>query len=226
MLVVQNWQRIFFSKNSPQNVSIETKKCSLYNPAEKSLPDERIFSSQNPQRNWKLEQFFKKNFSSKCSYGHVDYTTDNPIEKNWQKAKIFLLSVRKRKEKFRIFSRKKNLSNRSCKHVESSFGNPASVFLTKSRKFFAQCQEVIKSLDRFSDIPIGKSSTECQQGLAQCANKTSQNHPMPTSKAVFTTLPKSFRQRFESFLLISGKDKNTYNFFKKPNSLQRFPVDT
>ena len=148
-----------------------------------------------------------------------------PHWKKLTKSKIFLLSVRKRKKKFKIFSRKKNLSNRSCKHVESSSGNHASVFLTKSRKFFAQCQEVIKNLDRFSDIPIGKSSTECRQGLAQCANKTSQNHPMPTSKAVFTPLPKSFRQKLEGFLLISGKDKNTYNFLEKPHSLQRFPVD-
>ena len=85
---------------------------------------------------------------------------------------------------------------------------------------------MIKNLDRFSDIPTGKSSTECRKGLAQCANKTSQNNPMPTSKAVFTTLPKSFRQKFESFLLISEKDKNTYSFFKNLNFLQWFPVDT
>ena len=84
---------------------------------------------------------------------------------------------------------------------------------------------MIKSLDRFSDIPNGKSSTERRKGLAHCAKKISQNHPMPTSKAVFTPLPKSFRQKLEGFLLISGKDKNTYNFLEKPNSLQRFPVD-
>ena len=226
MLVVRNWQRSFFSKNSPQNVSIETKKCSFFNPAEKSLPNERIFSYQSPQKNWKLECFYKKNFSSKGSYGHVEYTIDNPIEKNWQKTKIFSLSVRKRAKKFKTFFRKIYLSNCSCKHVESSSGSPASIFLTKSRKFFAQCQEMIKNLNRFSDIPNGKSSTECRKGLAQCANKTTQNHPMPTSKAVFTALPQSFCQKFEKFLLISGKDKNTYSFFKKFNFLQMFPVDT
>ena len=85
---------------------------------------------------------------------------------------------------------------------------------------------MIKNLDPFSYIPNGKYSTECRKGLAQCANKTSQNHPMPTSKAVFTTLPKSFRQKFEIFLLVSEKDKNTYNFFKKLYFLQMFPVDT
>ena len=100
---------------------------------------------------------------------------------------------------------------------------PASTFLTKIRKFFAQCQEMIKNLDRFSDIPNGKSSTECRKGLAQCANKTSQNHPMPSSKAVFTTLPKSFRQKFESFSLISEKDKNTYIISKKNNFPPGFP---
>ena len=48
-------REIFFSKNSSQNVPIETKKCSLFNPAEKCLPDERIFSCQSPQKNWKFE---------------------------------------------------------------------------------------------------------------------------------------------------------------------------
>ena len=31
----------------------------------------------------------RKYFSSKCSYGHVEYTIDNPIEKNWQSQNIF-----------------------------------------------------------------------------------------------------------------------------------------
>ena len=148
-----------------------------------------------------------------------------PHWKKMTKSQIIFAKCPKKKEKIQEFFQEKDLSNCSCKHVESSSGSPASVFLTKGRKFFAQCQEMIKSLDRFSDIPSGKSSTESQKRLAPCANKTSQNHPMPTSKPVFTTLPKSFRQRFECFLLISGKDKSTYNFLKKPNSLQRFPVD-
>ena len=109
--------------------------------------------------------------------------------------------------------------------MECSSAIPASTFLTKSRKFFAQCQELIKNLDRFSDITNGKSSTECRKGLAQCANKTSQNHPMPTSKAVFTTLPKSFRQNAESLPLTCENGKNTYNFFQKINFLPSFPVD-
>ena len=96
------------------------------------------------------------------------------------------------------------------------------MFLTKIRKFFAQCQEMIKKLNRFSDIPNGKSSTECWERLAKCANKTSQNHPMPTSKAVFTTLPKSFRQRAESLPLTCENGKNTYNSFKKLVFFQGF----
>ena len=85
---------------------------------------------------------------------------------------------------------------------------------------------MIRKLDRISDIPNGKSSTECRKGLAQCAKKTSQKHPMLTSKAVFTTLLKNFRPDFETFLLISEKDKNTYIFFKKNKFLPGFPVDT
>ena len=214
MIVVRNWQRIFFSKKSFQNVSIETKQCSFFNPAEKSLPNDRIFSCQSPQKNWKLEYFYKKIFSSKGSYGHVEYTIDNPIEKNWQKTKIFSLSVRKRTKKFNTFFRKIYLSNCSCKHVESSSGSPASIFLTKGRKIFAQCQEMIKNLDRFSDIPNGKSSTECRKGLAQCANKTSQNHPMPTSKAVFTTLPKVFVKSLKVFCSFLKKMKTPTIFSK------------
>ena len=64
-----------------------------------------------------------------------------------------------------------------------------------------------------------------EKGELMVQKKTSQNHPMPTSKAVFTPLPKSFRQKLESFLLISEKDKNTQIFFRKHNFLQRFPVD-
>ena len=97
------------------------------------------------------------------------------------------------------FSRKIYLSNCSCKHVECSPGIPASIFSTKRRKCSTQCQEMIKTLDPSSDIPNGKSSTECRKGLDQCANKTSQNHLMPTSKAVFTTLPTSLRQNLKDF---------------------------
>ena len=50
---------------------------------------------------------------------------------------------------------------------------------------------------------------------------------MHTLEAVFTTLPKSFRQKVENFSLISDKkNKNTNNFFKKPNFFQKFPVNT
>ena len=198
MLVVQNWQNFFFEKFSSKCIYRDVK-WSFFKPVKKTLPDERIFSCQSPQKNWKLEYFSRKFFSSKCSYGHVEYTIGNSIEKNWQKIENFLLSIRKRKKKFKIFCRKPNLSNCSCKHVESSSGSPASISLTKGRKFSAQCQEIIKILDRFSDIPNGKSSTVRRKGLAHGAKKTSQNHPMPTSKAVFTTLPKSFRQKLESF---------------------------
>ena len=110
---------------------------------------------------------------------------------HWKKmtnSRNFLFSVRRRKKKFKNFFQEKNLSNCSCKHVERSSGIPASIFSTKEWNFFAQCQEMIRKLDRISDIPNGKSSTECRKGLAQCANKTSQNLPMHTSKAVFTTL--------------------------------------
>ena len=143
-----------------------------------------------------------------------------------KKAKIFSLSVRKRRKKFKTFFRKIHLWNCSCKHVECSFGIPTSIFLTKEIKFFAQCQEMIKNLDRFSDTPNGKSSTECQRRLAKCANKTSQKHHMLTSKAVFTTLLKKLRRSFETFLLISEKDKNTYIFLKKITFLPGAPVDT
>ena len=149
-----------------------------------------------------------------------------PHWKKMTKTKFFCSVSEKSKKKTKTFFRKTNLSNCSCKHVESSSGSPASNFLTNDRKYSAHGQEMIKNLDRFSDIPNGKSSTERRKGLAHGAKKTSQNHPMPTSKAVFTTLPKSFRQKLESFLLISEKDKNTHNFFKKLYFLQKFPVDT
>ena len=47
---------------------------------------------------------------------------------------------------------------------------------------------------------------------------------MDTSKAVFTTLPKIFRQRAESLSLTCENGKNTYNFFQKISFLPRFPV--
>ena len=50
---------------------------------------------------------------------------------------------------------------------------------------------------------------------------------MDTSKAVLTTLPKSFRQKVEIFSLISEKkNKNTNNFFKNSIFFPGFPVDT
>ena len=50
---------------------------------------------------------------------------------------------------------------------------------------------------------------------------------MHTLEAVFTTLPKKFRQKVENFSLISDKkNKNAINFFKKPNFLQSCPVNT
>ena len=38
---------------------------------------------------------------------------------------------------------------------------------------------------------------------------------MDTSKAVFTSLPKSFRQGAESLSLTCENGKNSYNFFEK-----------
>ena len=119
--------------------------------------------------NWKLEKFFRKYLSSKCSHGHVEYTIDNAIEKYWQKAKIFSLSVRKRKKKLKTFFRKTNLSNCSCKHVESSSGSPASIFFDKRAKMLCSMSGNYQHLDRFSDILNGKSSTECPKTFAQCA---------------------------------------------------------
>ena len=72
-----------------------------------------------------------------------------PHWKKMTKNQIFLLSVRKRKKKFKTFFRKTYLSNCSCKDVESSSGSPASIFLTKGRKFFTQCPEMIKNCDSF-----------------------------------------------------------------------------
>ena len=54
------------------------------------------------------------------------------------------------------------------------------------------------------------------------SNKTSQDDPMHTSKAVFTTLPKSFRQKAESLPLTCENGKNTYNFFRKLIFFQGF----
>ena len=47
------------------------------------------------------------------------------------------------------------------------------------------------------------------------SEKSFQYDPIDTAKAVFTTLPKSFRQRAESFSLTCENGKNTYNFFEK-----------
>ena len=47
------------------------------------------------------------------------------------------------------------------------------------------------------------------------SNKTSENDPMHTLEAVFTTLPKSFRQKVENFSLISDKKNKNTKFFQK-----------
>ena len=57
-----------------------------------------IFSCQNPQNNWKFEYFFRKYFSSKCSYGHVEYTIDNPNEKKMTKSQKIFAKCPKNKE--------------------------------------------------------------------------------------------------------------------------------
>ena len=49
---------------------------------------------------------------------------------------------------------------------------------------------------------------------------------MHTLEAVFTTLPKSFRQKVENFPLISAKKQKHQQFFQKLNFLQKFLVDT
>ena len=191
------------------------------------MPDERIFSCQSPQNNWKLEYFSRKFFSWKCSYGHLEYTIGNPIGKNWQKTKNFLLSVRKRKKKFKTFFRKIYLPKCSCKHVESSSGSPASFFLTKGRKFFTQRPEMINNFDGFFCQPCWKIFDWMPKSICSvCENlknyllfpqkKTFQYDPLDTSKAVFTTLPKSFRQKVENFSLISDKKKQKHQqFFQK-----------
>ena len=149
MLVDKRWQRKVFVKKISSKCIYRDVKCSFYNPAEKSLPDERIFSCQSPQKKWKLKYFFREDFSSKCPYGNLENTIDNLIEKKRQTAKTFSLSVRKTKKKFRTFFRKIYLSKCSCKHVESGSGSPASIFLTKGREIFTQCPEMIKIFDSF-----------------------------------------------------------------------------
>ena len=149
-----------------------------------------------------------------------------PHWKKLTKTKNFSLSVRKSKKKFKTFSRKPNLSNCSCKHVESSSVSPASIFLTKGRNFSAQCQEIIKILDRFSDIPNGKSSTVRRKGLAHGANKLLKIIQCPHRKQYSQPCQKVFVKSSKVFLLITEKDKNNQNFFRKHNFLQRFPVDT
>ena len=81
MLVVQNWQRNFFFKKFSSESIYRDVKCNFFKPAEKSLPESRFFSSLSPKKNWNRKDIFAKRFSSKCSYGHVEYTIDNPFEK-------------------------------------------------------------------------------------------------------------------------------------------------
>ena len=49
---------------------------------------------------------------------------------------------------------------------------------------------------------------------------------MNTLKAVFTKLPKNFRQKAESFSFNSERGKNTYKLSKKIYFFPSFPVDT
>ena len=85
---------------------------------------------------------------------------------------------------------------------------------------------MIKNLDRFSDIPNGKSLTERQKGLAHGAKKNFSKSSYAHIESSIHNPAKKFSTKVWKFLLISGKYKNTYNFLEKPNSLQMFPVDT
>ena len=149
-----------------------------------------------------------------------------PHWKKLTKTKNFTLSVPKRKKKFKIFFRKIYLPNCSCKHVESSSGSPASFFLTKGRNFFTQCPEMIKNFDGFflstllENLRLNAekhllSVRELKNLSTFSSKKTFQYDPMDTSKAVFTTLPKSFRQMVENFSLISEKKTKAPTIFSK-----------
>ena len=200
-----------FFKKFYSNYIYRDIKCSFFNPAEKSLPDERFSSCQSPQKienlNKILEKFFIEVFLRTRGLHYWQ-----PYWKKWPFAKSFSLSVRRRKKKFKTFFRKTYLSNCSCKHVEISSGSPASIFLTKGRKFFTQCPEMIKNCDSFFCQTCWKNFDWMPKSICLvCENyKTylifSQKNffpydPVDTSKAVFTTLPKSFRQRAESLSL-------------------------
>ena len=92
----------FLHKFSSNFIYLEVK-CTFLDRPEKRLPEGPVFSCQSPQKNWKFTWIFRNYFSSKFTYGHVEYTIDNPIEKNWQLAEFFSLSVRRRKKQFKNF---------------------------------------------------------------------------------------------------------------------------
>ena len=106
MLVDKVWQRKVFFKKFSSKCIYRDVKCSFYNPAEKSLPDERFFSCQSPQKKWKLKYFFREDFSSNCSYGNVENTIDNLIEKKDKNPKHFRSVSEKEKRNLRLSSGK------------------------------------------------------------------------------------------------------------------------
>ena len=62
MLVVQKWQKNFFLKKFSSRYIYRDVKWNLFKPAEKSLPHERIFSCQSPQKIENLKNFLENIF--------------------------------------------------------------------------------------------------------------------------------------------------------------------
>ena len=236
MLVDKRWQRKVFFKKFSSKCIYRDVKCSFCNPAEKRLPVERFFSCQSPQKKWKLKYFFKEDFSSNCSYGNVENTIDNLIEKKRQKAKTFSLSVRKRKKKFKTFFRKIYLSKFSCKHVESGSGSPVSIFLTKRRKIFTQCPEMIKIFDGFFCQTSWKNVDWMPKSICSvCENY--ENYLIFSQKNLFNMIPWTRRKQFSQpcrkvfarglkvFRSFVKTLRTPTIFSKKSYFLPRFPVD-
>ena len=154
-----------------------------------------------------------------------------PHWKKITKKQNFLLSVRKRKKKFKTFFRKIYLSNCSCKHVESISGSPAPFLWQKGGKFSLIVRKWLKISMAFPVNPAGKFSTECRKAFAHCAR---------IKKIIYFFLKKifsiwshghvesSFHNPAKKFSSEGWKffahfwqkrNKNTNNFFKKPNFL-------
>ena len=179
------------------------------------------------------KDFLKNIFRRKSSYGHVEDTSDNPSRKIWEKPNFCSLSFRKkRRKKLETFFQEKNFSNCSCKHVESSFGSPTAFFSSKKRIFFAQYPELIKNLAGFSDNPAGKSSTQCQKGVAQfarmmngiCFSKKPLKKTLWTDWKQFSqSCQKILAKRPKVFFSILKEGRTPTSFSKKLLFFQVFP---